>query len=85
MDWQIGDFALCVTPGSKLENRVVMIVSRLLNHPDKPDVVYRVHPGFPDKNNWDWGGRGRHLRLIPFDIETIEWKPGPFIPDVLVH
>jgi hypothetical protein len=28
VNWQIGDFALCITPGSKLENRVVMIVSK---------------------------------------------------------
>ena len=48
MNWQIGDFALCITPGSKLESRVVMIRSRPRNDPDKPDVVYRVHPGFPD-------------------------------------
>ena len=38
MDWQIGDFALCVTPGSELENRVVMVMSRPLVDPSKADV-----------------------------------------------
>ena len=45
MDWRIGDFALCTTPGSRLENRVVMVVSRPLVDPSKEDVVYWVHPG----------------------------------------
>jgi hypothetical protein len=85
VDWQFGDFALCVTPGSKIENRVVMIVSRPLNHPDKPDVVYRVHPGFPEKNNWGWGAEKRHLLPIPFEIEAIEWKAGPFFPGETIN
>lgn len=74
MDWQVGNFALCITPGSKLENRVVMVISKPLEHPDKPDVVYWVHPGFPDGGNWGWGAEKRHLRPVPDWIEPIEWE-----------
>ena len=52
-DWQIGDCALCVTPRSKLENRVVMVISKPLKHPDKPEFVYWISLGFPDGDNWD--------------------------------
>lgn len=85
MDWQIGDFALCITPGSKLEDRVVMVMSRPLNHPDKPDVVYRVHPGFPDGDNMGWGAEKRHLRSVPDWIEPIEWERGRFRSGEAVH
>lgn len=85
MDWQIGDFALCITPGSKIENRVVMIVSKPLVDPSKEDVVYRVHPGFSEWNNWEWGAEKRHLRPLPDGVEPIEWQGGPFIPGELVH
>ena len=30
MKWQIGDLVICITPGSKLENRQVMVISRPL-------------------------------------------------------
>jgi hypothetical protein len=40
VDWQFGDLALCVTPGSKLENRVVMVISKPLVDPSK-EVVSR--------------------------------------------
>ena len=55
VDRQVGDFALCITPASKFENRVVMVISEPLDHPDKPDIVYWIHPGLPDSDNWGWG------------------------------
>ena len=85
VDWQIGDFALCVTPGSKLENRVVMVISKPLEHPDKPDVVYWVHPGWAGEDNWGWGAEKRHLRPVPEWIEPIEWERGRFKPGEPVH
>ena len=85
MDWQIGNFAICITPGSKLENRVVMVVSKPLVDPSKEDVVYRVHPGFPDENNWGWGAEKRHLRRLPDWIEPIEWERGRFKIGAPVH
>jgi hypothetical protein len=85
LDWHIGDYALCITPGSKIENRMVMVVSRPLIDPSKEDVVYRVHPGFSDTNNWGWGAEDRHLHPVPDEIEPMEWEAGPFIPGEPVH
>lgn len=85
MDWQIGDFALCVTPGSQLENRVVMVASKPLVDPSKEDVVYRIHPGFHDGDNGGWGAERRHLRPLPDWIEPIEWERGQFRPGEAVH
>jgi hypothetical protein len=85
VDWQIGDFAICITPGSKLENRLVRVISRPLVDPSKADVVYRVHPGIPNENNWGWGAEKRHLRPLPDGIDPNEWEAGPFIPGELVH
>ena len=85
VDWQIGDFALCVTPGSKLENRVVMVVSKPLEHPGKPDVVYWVHPGFSDGDNWGWGAEKRHLRPVPDWIRPIDWEGEGFKRSEPVH
>ena len=65
MNWQIGDLVICITPGSKLENRQVMVISRPLVDLSKADVVYCVHPGFPDGENWGWGAERRHLRPLP--------------------
>lgn len=53
LDWQISDLALCVTPASKLENRVVIVVSKPLVDPSKEDVVYSVHTGFCNGDNWE--------------------------------
>jgi len=85
MSWEIGDFAICITPGSKLENRVVMVVSRPLVDPSKEDVVYWVHPGFPDEDNWGWGAEKRYLHPVPDWIEPIEWDRGRFRPGEPVH
>ena len=85
MNWEIGDAAICITPGSKLENRLVKIISRPLVDPSKADVVYCVHPGFPDRNNYGWGAEKRHLQPLPDGIEPNEWEAGPFIPSELVH
>jgi len=85
MNWQIGDFAICITPGSRLENRQVMIISRPLVHPDKADVVYRVHPRFPDEDNWGWGAERRHLRPLPEPYEPSTWDDCVFKPRELVH
>jgi hypothetical protein len=85
VDWQIGDFALCVTPGSKLQNRVVMVISKPLVDLSKEDVVFWVHPGFADGNNWGWGAEKRHLCPVPDWIEPIEWERGVFRPGEPVH
>ena len=57
-----------------------MVVSKPLDHPGKPEVVYWVHPWFPDGDNWGWGAEKRHLRLVPSWIEPIEWKCGRLRP-----
>ena len=85
VDWQVGDFAVCITPGSKLENRQVMIVSRALVDPSRADVVYRVHPGFSDGANWGWGAERRHLRPLPEPNEPGTWDDCVFKPRELVH
>jgi len=85
VDWQIGDFAICITPGSKLENRVVMVISRPLVDPSKADVVYWVHAGFPNGDSWGWGAERRHLRPVPDWIDPIEWEGGALKPGELVH
>ena len=85
MDWQIGDFAICITPGSKLENRQVMIISRALVDPNKCDVVYWVHPGFSDWGSWGWGAERQHLRPLPDWIEPSAWEGGVVQLSELLH
>lgn len=50
------------------------VISKPLEHPDRPDLVYWVHPGFPDGDNRGWGAEKRHLRTVPDWIEPIEWE-----------
>ena len=84
MNWKIGDAAICVTPGSKLEHRQVAVVSRALVDPDKANLVYRVHPGFADGDNWCWGTERRHLRPLPDPNERSTWVDCVFKPRELV-
>lgn len=85
VDWQIGDMPLCVTPGSEIENRLVMVVSKPLVELSKEDFVYWVHAGFAFPKNWGWGADKRHPLPMPDTIESNEWESGPFIPGEPVH
>jgi len=62
-----------------------MVISKPLVDPSKEDVVYLVHPGVSDGDNWGWGPEKRHLRPVPDWIEPIEWDGGPIRPDEPVH
>lgn len=55
MNWKIGDVAICITPGSPMENTEVIILSNAFREPDKIDLVHQVDPG-PELSYWPrWG------------------------------
>ena len=71
-DWQVGDIALCITPGSDMEGLEVVILSQPIWDRGKRAVVYLVDPGIPlpetDKPCIGWGAEQRHL--VPLPAET---------------
>ncbi len=85
MDWQIGDVAICITPGSEMENREVTIISDAFMQPDKIDLVHEVDPRFPLDYYPRWGAERRHLRPLPDPNEPGTWDDCVFKPRELVH
>ena len=53
MLWKIGDIAICVTPGSAMENKEVTILTLGTRHLGKRDLVYEVDPGFVEHASED--------------------------------
>lgn len=84
MKWEIGDVAICVTPGSLMENREVTIVSDAFSEPDKIDLVHEVDPGCSPGDYSGWGAERRHLRSLPHPNGLSTWDDCAFKPKVMV-
>ena len=84
MKWEIGDVAICMTPGSPMEGKEVTIVSDAMIFPGKIDLVHMVDPGFPPGDYFGWGAEERHLRLLPHPNELSTWDDCVFKPREVV-
>jgi hypothetical protein len=84
VNWEVGDVALCVTPGSPMEGKEVTILSPAFPRPEKSDLVHIVDPGFPPSDYFDWGAERRHLRPLPDPNEPGSWDNCVFEPRELV-
>ena len=85
MNWEIGDVAVCVTPGSPMEGMEVTILTPAYPVPDKPDFVHQVDPGFsPGGQYASWGAERRHLRPLKDPNEPGAWDNCVFKPRELV-
>jgi hypothetical protein len=81
VNWEIGDVALCVTPGSPIEGREVKILTPAYPRPEKTDLVHHVDPGFPPPNEYyGWGVERRHLRPLPDPNKLGAWDDCAFKP-----
>ena len=84
MDWNVGDVAVCITPGSPMEGKEVAILSPAYPVPDKTDLVHEVDPGFSPGDYSGWGAERRHLRPLPDPNERSTWDDCVFKPRELV-
>ena len=84
MDWNVGDVAVCITPGSPMEGKEVTILSPAYPVPDKTDLVHEVDPGFSPGDYSGWGAERRHLRPLPDPNERSTWDDCVFKPRELV-
>ena len=85
VNWQIGDIAICTTPGSEMDGKEVVILSAAWPHHDKIDLVHWVDPGFSPGDYAGWGAERRHLRPLPDPNEPGTWDDCVFKPRELVH
>ena len=85
MDWEIGDVAICITPGSQIEGKEVTILTPAYPRPDKADLVHEVDPGFPPGGAYRaWGVERCHLRPLPDPNLPGTWDDCVFKPRELV-
>ena len=82
MDWKVGDIAICTTPGSRMQNMEVMIVSPPYSVFGKPDLVHQVDPGMPPGGIYEcWGAERRHLKPLPDPNTPCRWEDCVFTPN----
>jgi len=90
MSWKVGDRAICITPGSKMEGLEVMITSGLMYRcMEGPDGIIRdtwqycVDPSFSVPSPYaSWGAQPCNLMPIPDDKaswseleKSLGWNP----------
>lgn len=86
MDWQVGEIAICITPGSPMEGMEVVILSPAYPVPYKPDLIHQVDPGM-DHGPFamGWGAERRHLAPLPDPNTPSTWDECVFKPQELVR
>lgn len=84
MNWQIGDVAICITPGSRMEGKEVVILSIPFSMSDKPDLVHMVDPGMSSGNHIGWAAERRHLVPLPDPNMPSTWEECVFKPQELL-
>ena len=89
MNWKVGDRAVCITPGSRMEGVEVIIVRGLHQYyplgvpllPKNRETGYSVDPGFPPMASGGWAAQPQNLIPIDDDASWDEierstgWKP----------
>ena len=94
MNWKVGDIAICITPGSKMEGLEVEIVSALQG-PDKAYEAdgskgsvgshHEVDPGMPTVMHGNvWCAQPNELIPLPPANEVTTWEECIFKPRELV-
>ena len=82
MNWQIGDVAICITPGSRIEGMEVIICSGL-EYGAMENVVgaidecqrYFIYAGVPSKHSKNyWAARPQNLKPLPPPNEVTTWE-----------
>ena len=85
MNWEVGDVAICITPGSPMEGNEVTILTPAYPYREKTDLVHQVDPGFPAPEEYGvWGVERRHLRPLPSPRDPSTWEDCVFKPGELV-
>jgi len=84
MNWQVGDVAICITPGSPMEGREVGIMSPAFPKPEKEDLVHIVDPGLPSDPFPAWGAERKHLVPLPDPNLPSTWEECVFKPQELL-
>ena len=92
MNWNIGDIAICITPGSDMEGLEVEIVSGLSRHMAmsvsgivRELLQHYVDPGIPPRKGCvGWGALPQHLKPLPPANEVTTWDECIFKPRALV-
>ena len=93
MSWKIGDIAICITPGSRMEGCEIIIRRGLETRahggndgfPPKISPTYGVDPGFPTPNGAEWwAAEPQHLIPLPPANEVTTWDASIFKPRELV-
>ena len=84
MRWKVGDVAICITPGSQMQNMEVIILSGPFPLPDKPDLVHLVDPGMSPGECIGWGAERRHLAPLPDPNTPSTWEECVFKPKELL-
>jgi len=80
MNWEVGDVALCITPGSPMEGKEVTIMSPAFPRSEKRDLVHIVDPGYPPGDFGAWAAERRYLRPLPDTNEPSTWDKCVFNP-----
>ena len=80
MKWRVGDVAICITPGSPMRNREVIILSEPFEAPDKVDLVHMVDPGMSPAPFAGWGAERRHLLPLSHPDAPSTWEECVFKP-----
>ncbi len=84
MEWQVGDVAICVTPGSRIQNREVVIMSPPYPVQGRLDLVHEIDPGIPPGGFYVcWGAEARHLKPLPDPRRPSRWEECVFKPSAL--
>jgi len=85
VNWEVGDVAICVTPGSPMEGKEVTILTPAYPRPEATDLVHHVDPGFPAPEEYGvWGVERRYLRPLPDPNKPSTWEDSVFKPRELV-
>jgi hypothetical protein len=85
VNWEVGDVAICIRPGSPMEGKEVTILTPAYPRPEATDLVHHVDPGFPaPEEDAIWGVERRHLRPLPSPRDPSTWEDCVFKPGELV-
>ena len=90
MNWNIGDIAICITPGSNIDGLEVEITSGLHSAPSSEPhtngvAMYTIDPGFPPPPPFThYASTPQNLIPLPPANEVTTWEECIFKPRELV-
>ena len=88
MNWQVGDVAICITPGSDIFDMEVEVRGPLelcsVSGTGELVLAHLIDPGVPSTAPAGWGAEPQHLKPLPPANEVTEWNDCIFQPQELV-